>query len=120
MARSDGIEALERAARKAGRRSRLAAVFGRFMLFLPLPLGYGVAALTLVKSLRLGPASQRGLLLLGLIPVLLLVGSVLRALLARRGAGSGAIALDQFHGLQDRVTAALSFSRLPAPERTPL
>ena len=120
MAESFGIEALERAARKAGRRQRIAATFGRFMLFLPLPLGYAVAALTLVKALRLDPSAQRGLLLLGLVPLLVSLISVGRVLFARREPWSGSIALDQFHGLHDRVTTALSFSRLPAAERTPL
>jgi hypothetical protein len=120
MASSDGIEALERAARRAGRRSRIAAVFSRFVRVLPLPLGYAVVALTLVKSLRLDAQAQRGLCLLGLAPLLALLVSVLQVLLARRGAWSGSIALDQFYGLHDRVTTALSFSRLPAAERTPL
>ncbi|MES1173743.1 MAG: hypothetical protein ABUL62_05390 [Myxococcales bacterium] len=120
MAQSLGIQALERAARRAGRRARIAAVFGRFMRWLPLPLGYAVVALTLVKALRLDSSAQRSLLLLGLVPVLALLVSVGRVLLARRDAWSGSIALDQFHGLHDRVTTALSFSRLPEPERTPL
>jgi hypothetical protein len=120
MASSDGIEALRRAARRAGQRKRIAAVFSRFMRLLPLPLGYAVVALTLVKALRLDPSAQRILLLIGLVPVLVLLVSVGRVLLVRRAAWSGAIALDQFHGLHDRVTTALSFSRLPAAERTPL
>ncbi|MEO6602548.1 MAG: hypothetical protein ABIQ16_21880 [Polyangiaceae bacterium] len=120
MASSDGIEALQRAARRAGQRKRIAAVLSRFMRLLPLPLGYAVGALTLVKALRLDPSLQRSLILVGLVPVLGLVLSVGRALFARRAAWSGAIALDQFHGLHDRVTTALSFSRLPEAERTPL
>ncbi|MEO6599141.1 MAG: hypothetical protein ABIQ16_04660, partial [Polyangiaceae bacterium] len=120
MASSDGIEALRRAARRAGQRKRIASVFNRFMRLLPLPLGYAVGALTLVKALPLHPSAQRNLLLLGLVPVLVLVASVGRALFARRAAWSGAIALDQFHGLHDRVSTALSFSRLPEAERTPL
>ena len=90
------------------------------MLLLPLPLGYGVVVLTLVKALRLAPATQRSLLLLGLVPVLALLVSVGRVLFARRAPFRGSIALDQFHGLHDRVTTALSFARLPEAERTPL
>ncbi len=90
------------------------------MMLLPLPLGYAVVALTLVKALRLAAAAQRDLLLLGLVPLLVLLVSVGRVLFARRAVWGGSIALDQFHGLHDRVTTALAFSRLPAAERTPL
>ena len=90
------------------------------MLLLPLPLGYGVVALTLVKALRLAPATQRSLLLLGMVPVLAVLVSVGRVLFARRAPFRGSIALDEFHGLHDRVTTALSFARLPEAERTPL
>ena len=46
MAPSDGIALLRRAARRAGRRARAAAVFSRIALLLPLPLGYAVLVLT--------------------------------------------------------------------------
>ena len=120
MAPRDGIEALRRAARRAGRRARIAAVFSRIMLLLPVPLGYAVAVLTLVKALRLDAATQRGLWWLGLIPVAGVVVSAVRVLWARRAPWSGSYALDRFHGFHDRVTTALSFSQLPEGERTPL
>ena len=120
MAPSDGIGALQRAAGRAGRRARAAAVFSRIMLLLPLPLGYAVVALTLAKALRLGSSGQRDLLLIGAVPLLVLLVSVGRVLFARRAPLAGSIALDEFHGFHDRVTTALSFSRLPEAERTPL
>ena len=90
------------------------------MLLLPLPLGYAVVALTLVKALRLDAAGQRGLLWAGLVPLLVLVSGVARVLLARRPEWRGSIALDEFHGFHDRVTTALSFSRVPTAERSTL
>ena len=120
MASSDGIALLRRAARRAGRRARAAAVFSRITLLLPLPLGYAVLVLTLVKALRLDMASQRGWWLLGLVPLLIFLAGVGRALFTRRSSWGGSIALDQFHGFHDRVTSALSFSQVPVAERTPL
>ena len=120
MAPSDGIVELRRAARRAGRRARAAAVFRRVALLLPIPLAYAVLVLTLVKALRLDAASQRGWWLFGLIPLLIFLIGVGRVMFARRPAWQGAIALDQFHGLHDRVTSALSFSLVPVAERTPL
>jgi hypothetical protein len=120
MASSDGIGALRRAARRAGRRASVAAVLSRGMLLLPLPLGYAVAALTLVKALRLGQVGQRNLVVLGALPVLVLVLGVARVLLARRPAWRGSLALDEFHGFHDRVTSALTFSQVPERERSPM
>jgi hypothetical protein len=120
MASSDGIGQLRRAAERAGRRASFAAVFSRSMLLLPLPLGYAVFALTLVKAFRLGQVGQRNLLLLGVLPVLALLLGVARVLLAKRPAWRGSLALDEFHGFHDRVTSALTFSQVPEPERSPM
>jgi hypothetical protein len=120
MAPSDGIAQLRRAARRAGRRTRAAAVFSRIALLTPLPLGYAVLVLTAVKALRLDAAGQRIWWLLGVLPLLVLLVGVGRALFAKRPSWQGSIALDQFHGFHDRVTSALSFSQVPAAERTPL
>jgi len=120
MASRDGIALLRRAARKAGRRQRAAAIFSQIALLLPLPLGYAVLVLTAVKALRLDAASQRFWWLLGVVPLLVLLVGVGRALFTRRPSWQGSIALDQFHGFHDRVTSALSFSQVPPAERTPL
>ena len=120
MAPSDGIALLRRAARKAGRRQRAAAVFSQIALLLPLPLSYAVLVLTAVKALRLDAASQRLWWLFGVLPLLIFLVGVGRALFTRRPRWQGSIALDQFHGFHDRVTSALSFSQVPPAERTPL
>src|SRR4051812_24895728 len=120
MASSDGIALLRRAARRAGRRARAAAVLSRFTWLLPIPLGYAVLVLTLVKALRLDAPSQRGWWLFGVVPLLVFLVGVGRELFTRRQPWGGSIALDQFHGFHDRVTSALSFSQVPAAERTPL
>jgi len=90
------------------------------MLLLPLPLSYAVVALALVKVLRLGATGERCLLLGGSVPLLVLLVLVGRVLFARRHPLHGSIVLDQFHGLHDRVTSALTFSRVPESERTAL
>lgn len=90
------------------------------MLLLPIPLGYAVAALTAVKVLRLSATGQRPLWLVGLLPLLIFVTGVVRALFRARPAWRASLALDEFHGLQDRVTTALAFSEVPEAERTPL
>jgi len=87
---------------------------------MPLPLGYAVLVLTAVKALRLDAASQRGWWLLGVVPLLVFLIGVGRVMFARRPHWGGSIALDQFHGFHDRVTSALSFSQVPAAQRTPL
>jgi hypothetical protein len=120
MAPSDGIGALRRAAGRAARRARGRAVFGRAMLLLPIPLGYAVGALTVIKALSLSVSSQRPLWLIGLLPLGLFVVGVGRALFRERPAWRASLALDEFHGLQDRVTTALAFSEVPEAERTPL
>jgi len=98
----------------------VAAVFSRITLLLPLPLGYAVLALTLVKALRLDAASQRGWWLFGVVPLVVFLVGVGRVMFKPRPSWQGSIALDQFHGFHDRVTSALSFSQVPAAERTPL
>ena len=87
---------------------------------MPLPLGYAVLVLTAVKALRLDATSQRPWWLLGAVPALVFLVGVGRVLFARRPSWLGSIALDQFHGFHDRVTSALTFSQVPAEERTPL
>lgn len=87
---------------------------------MPLPLGYAVLVLTAVKAFRLDAASQRLWWLCGVVPVLVFLVGVGRVLFARRPRWQGSIALDQFHGFHDRVTSALTFSQVPAAERTPL
>ena len=120
MAQGDGIGALRRAAGRASRRARGRAVFRRATQLLPIPLGYCVASLTIVKVLCLPTASQRPLWLAGLLPLSVFLFGVGRALFRERSAWRASLALDEFHSLQDRVTTALAFSEVPEAERTPL
>jgi len=120
MASTDGIGSLRRAARRATRRARARAVLSAVMRLLPIPLAYGVAALTLVKLLRLAPHAQRPLWLLGLVPLLAFGWGVARAWFRKRPSWSGSLALDEFHSLHDRVTTALAFGAVPEAERSPL
>ena len=89
-------------------------------MLLPLPLAYAVVALTWVKASRLDAAAQRGWLWFGLVPAVVFLVGVGRVLFARRPEWRGSVALDEFHGFHDRVTSALSFSRVPAAERSTL
>src|SRR5690348_9365138 len=106
-----------RAVSRANRRLRLRAALARVSLWLPLPLGYAAAALSVLKLAGLGPGAQRALLWLGALLALLAVGSILQALLRRPPRWAGALALDQHHGLGDRVTTALSLLEIPADQR---
>ncbi len=120
MAESDGIEALRRAVRRASRRARLRAVLSRAVLLLPVPLAYAAVALTIVKVWRLSPASARPLFWLAVVPLAFFAVGVARAFLRARPPWRASLALDAFHGLQDRITSALAFSDVPEAERTPL
>jgi hypothetical protein len=96
----------------------LRAALGRAFLLLPLPLGYAVLALTAIKALRLGASTQHILLALGALPLGIFVTGTLLALFKRRSPWAGSLALDEHHQLHDRVTTALTFSRLPDGERS--
>ncbi len=120
MAPSDGIEALRRAVRRASRRARLRAVLSRIVLLLPLPLAYAALVVTVVKVWRLPLASARPLFWLGALPIAIVVAGVVRVLLRERAPWRASLALDEFHGLRDRITSALAFSEVPEAERTPL
>src|SRR5947207_14208178 len=109
MAPSDGIAQLRRAARTAGRRARMAAVFSRIALLLPVPLGYAALLLTAVKALRLDAASQHGWWLLGGVPLLVLLLGVGRVMVARRPAWQCSIVHRQFHRFHGQLATPLSF-----------
>ena len=114
------LSRLSRVARYTGLRLRVNRLVSRFFMLLPIPLVYGVGALTAIKALRLPPDTQETLLWVGLIPVAILVGGSLQSWFARRPPHAGALALDRHHGLHDRITNALTFRSLTPPERTAL
>jgi hypothetical protein len=81
---------------------------------------YAVGALTYVKVAHPGTQEQRLLLLGAVLPFALWLGDLLRVALKRQPRDLGALLLDREHGLDDRLTNALSFGRLPEKEQTPL
>jgi hypothetical protein len=114
------LERLARAARRTGYRLRLDETLARAALLLPLVLVYAIATLTYIKVARPAGDLTRTLLWLGAVPVLLLLGALLRVWFRPRAREQGALALDRHHGLADRITNALAFLRVPAEQRSPL
>jgi hypothetical protein len=115
-----GLQRLERLARWTGLRLRLDETLARAALLLPIPLVYAIGALTYIKVARPPKEVTDTLVLVGLVPLLILVGGVLHAALRARAPHRGALALDRHHGLHDRITSALSFRALQGDQRTPL
>lgn len=115
-----GLSRLRRAAQWANLRLRIRAALQRGMLLAVVPLTYAVVALSVIKALRLDLEVQRWLLLGAVVPVALFVLGTLQAAFRSRSPWLGALALDAWHELEDRVTNALTFAKLPASERTPL
>ncbi len=117
---SDELRRFDRAARRATQRLRFNAALAAAVKWLPLPLAYAAGALTYVK---LAKPPHETILILGAIAALLLL-AVLGIFIVRWVRAShlreGALAIDRYHGLDDRLTTALEFSQLPDSERTPL
>lgn len=123
MTAADRQAALRRIARAASRtafRLRLDASLSRFVRLLPVPLVYGVIALTIIKLRQPGVETLQALAYAGVgfaaVPVL----GALLSWFASRPKHSGALALDKHHALADRLTSALSFEELDENHRTPL
>lgn len=119
---SDKLRAISRLERQAGRaafRLRLDAVLARAAFLSVVPITAAAVLLTLVKVGWLAPGS-RWLVASGAGAALVFVGGVLHAALRRRPPFEGALALDRHHGLRERVTNALAFSKVPEAERPPL
>ena len=120
LSRHTALLRFRRAARWVTLRLRLGAVVSRACVWAPLPLLYGIAALTAIKVGQLPPEHQEPWLW-GAIPVVLAwLVAVAHAWLRPLPAHGGAMALDRYHDLKDRITNALSFAALPAEQRTPL
>jgi hypothetical protein len=115
-----GLARLSRHARAAALRSRLGAVASRAATLSVPALLYVVGALTALKVSRSALAHQSALAWGLAVPLSVLVVGVAHAALRRAPPFAGALALDRFHDLQGRVTNALAFRAVPAPERTPL
>jgi hypothetical protein len=110
------LTAIERQARHAERRLRTQ----RALAWAAKAVATGLVAAAVILVLRkTGLASERvgriGLLLAAAQVVVVAAVAYTRALPRR----AGAVALDRFHGLADRLSSALSFGELPGAERTP-
>ncbi len=111
---------LEQAARRTGRRLKLRRALTAASSLLPLPLGYAAVVVATAKALPLSLEQARPWLWGTLVPSAVVVLLAIRAAFVRRAPFEGALALDRHHGLEDRITNALEFAKLPAAERTPL
>lgn len=96
----------------------MSACLSRSALLLPLPLIYALGGLTFIKVAQPGPETVRLLLWGALVPVAVLLVGALSPLVLEKRRYRGSLALDRYHGLEDRVTNALAFSREREP--TPL
>ncbi|MDB5213140.1 MAG: Endoglucanase, partial [Myxococcaceae bacterium] len=110
------LDAIERQATRAERRLRTK----RAVAWAAKALAAGlVAALVIMVFRKTGLVSER-LGRIGLVvaaaQVLVVAAVAYTRALPRR---AGAVALDRFHGLADRLSSALSFGELPGTERTP-
>lgn len=120
MSQAEAFRRARRAASRADRRLRTRAFLQRLATWLPLPLGYAAGALALMKFGGASPSAQRALLGAGAAIALVATGIALRALLRRPARWAGSLSLDEYHGLSDRVTTALSLLEQPEAERTAL
>ena len=103
-------------ARRAERRIRLGRAFDAGASSLCVALLVAAVALVLRKTGHAGETTTRVVFALaGLATLGATVVAYLRPLAER----AGAVALDRHHGLSDRLSSALSFAALPAPDRTP-
>jgi hypothetical protein len=118
--RSPQLRRIARAARWTGVRLRLSEALRNLVAALPIPLLTAIVCLAVVKVRRLDWHGSRPYLLVTAVSLLAVVAAVLWALVRRRPKLEGAIALDRFHGLRDRLANALYFASLPPSERTPL
>ena len=110
------LAAIERQARRAEARLRTR----RALEVGAKALAVGLVAAAFVLVLRkAGVVSERfgriGLIVAGMQIVVVALVAYTRPLPRR----AGAVALDRFHGLADRLSSALSFGELPSAERTP-
>lgn len=111
-----GIESLKTSADKAERRQRASKAIAAGAKALVGALAVAAVALTLRKTNLLGERSARVVLILAALGALIAAAIAYTRKLPRF---SGAVALDRYHALSDRLSSALSFWDLPVAERTP-
>ena len=105
---SDGERAARRAVARATRRMRYRAALRRLSAVLPLPLGYACLALATLKLFGPRPGWERVVIIGGVITGAAALLLTLLALVRKPPRWASALALDEHHGLFDRVTSALS------------
>lgn len=120
MSQANPISRLERAARRTDRRLRLRRALHAGAAWLPLPLGYAAVVIGVTKAVPLSLAQAEPWLWGALLPTAVVVLAAARAAWTKRAPLEGALVLDRHHGLNDRISNALAFSRVPEAERTPL
>jgi hypothetical protein len=109
------IEPIRQATARAERRLRVRRALGAGAVALCVALTLACVAIALRKTGLLGEASaRRALLLLAATPLAAALVAYARRLDALPWR-AGALALDRFHGLSDRLSSALAFSREPSP-----
>jgi hypothetical protein len=110
------LEAIERPARSAETRLRLRRAFRWAARGLAAALFAALVLLVLRKTGVVGERFARIGMGLAAFEVLAVFAVAYGLRLPRR---AGAVALDRYHGLADRLSSALSFQELPAADRTP-
>ena len=111
-----GIERIQRLAKQAERRIRLARVLTVGTRALCAGLAVAIVDVAVCKASILGERPERAVLAAAALAVAVVVFVAWARRLPER---AGARALDRFHGLHDRLASALDFGEGPAPERTP-
>jgi hypothetical protein len=113
---AQALAKLARPARRADRRIRLARALEAMATALCVALFAVAVVLVLRKTGHVREGVARGALAVGVLGTF---ASAVVAYLRPLGARAGAVALDRYHGLSDRLSSALSFAALPASERSP-
>jgi hypothetical protein len=106
---------LARAARRASLRLRGQAALDAFVQWSPVPLVGAIGAVTYLKLETPGPGVWQLLGALGAFSAASVLVPAVRAWRTTARGAEGALALDRHHGLEDRLTTALSFARGAAP-----
>ncbi|HXX65940.1 MAG TPA: hypothetical protein VEK07_02085 [Polyangiaceae bacterium] len=112
-----GIASVERVARRAERRIRMARSVRATVYALCGALAFAIIDVSLRKVGAIGESTARALLATAAASVALAAAVAWRSRLPAR---AGARALDRFHGYSDRLSSALAFAERPGDQQTPL
>jgi len=112
-----GIASVERVARRAERRIRMARSVRAAAYALCAALAFAIIDVSLRKVGVVGESTARALLAAAAALVALAAAI---AWSSRLPARAGARALDRFHGFSDRLSSGLAFAEQPSDQQTPL